>query len=376
MVSFLVVVEVADDVGHIRRRASAALTPPVSFDEVGGDPRNNRTNSINRVPVEWVTEVLAARGLTVDGMSPVDHTEQLPKRPAATPQPAPRRDPRLTMEWLEAETLWPRDELERIIETLTGASPQVVLAGPPGTGKTWVAKRIARYLTGGIPGAVRVVQFHPSYAYEQFIEGLRPVVEEGGGIAFKRVDGIVLDIVSGMHRPDELRVLVIDEMNRANLPRVFGELMYLFEYRQEPIALQYSPSFSLPPGLLFLGTMNTADRSIRSLDIALRRRFDVFECQPTADILRRWYEAPGHENEVAGLIDGFERLNVDLTEAIDRHHTIGHTFFLEERMTPARLRHVWRHKLGPLLEEYFFDQPDQAAAFSLATYWPDASDAD
>ena len=86
---------------------------------------------------------------------------------------------------------------------------------------------------------------------------------------------------------------MIDEMNRANLPRVLGELMYLFEYRDEQIALQYSPSFELPREMLFIGTMNTADRSIRSLDIAMRRRFDVFDCPPDAGILAR-YSANRH----------------------------------------------------------------------------------
>jgi hypothetical protein len=350
-----------------------ALTPPVSFEDAGGDPRANFQHAMNPAPLEWVRRAMSARGLTIDGLPPVDPTPPPPPPTKRSPTAAP--DPRLTMEWLEGETLWPRAELELIIDAITGSSPQVVLAGPPGTGKTWVAQRIARYLTGGVPGTTRTVQFHPSYAYEQFIEGLRPVVEPGGGIAFRRVDGVVLEIVAGMHAPDDRRVLVIDEMNRANLPRVFGELMYLFEYRQEPIALQYSPSFALPPGLLFIGTMNTADRSIRSLDIALRRRFDVFECPPSSDILRRWYGAPGHTSEVADLVGGFERLNADLTDALDRHHTIGHTFFLSPRMTPQRLRHVWRHKLAPLIEEYFFDQPDVAARFSLGTYWPDAVDA-
>ena len=355
-----------------------ALTPPVSFAEVGGDPRNNHTNSITTATIEWVERVLAARGLTLDGAPLVDRDEPLPEpvsRPVPPATPPPARDPRLTMEWLMAQTLWPRDALEAIIETLTDSSPQVVLAGPPGTGKTWVAQRIARYITGGIAGHVRIVQFHPSYSYEQFIEGLRPVVKTGGGIQFERVDGVVLDIVAGMHGLKDRRVLVIDEMNRANLPRVFGELMYLFEYRDEPIALQYSPSWSLPEGLLFLGTMNTADRSIRSLDVALRRRFDVFECPPSADILRRYYEVPGHISEVADLIGGFERLNAALTAALDRHHTIGHTFFLDEHLTAERLGHAWRHKLAPLIEEYFFDQPDLAATFTIGSFWPDATDA-
>ncbi|MGI8534069.1 MAG: hypothetical protein ACR2LP_04245 [Candidatus Limnocylindrales bacterium] len=84
---------------------------------------------------------------------------------------------------------------------------------------------------------------------------------------------------------------------------------------------------------------------------------------------------PGHQSELADLVGGFERLNVDLTNALDRHHTIGHTFFLDERMTVERLRHIWAHKLAPLIDEYFFDQPDVAAGFKVGTYWPDAVDA-
>ena len=105
---------------------------------------------------------------------------------------------------------------------------------------------------------------------------------------------------------DEEHILIIDEMNRANLPRVFGELMYLFEYRDEAISLQYTKAFKLPRALKFIGTMNTADRSIRSIDIALRRRFDVFECKPSREILERFYEKPEHQNEVESLFEGFE----------------------------------------------------------------------
>ena len=95
---------------------------------------------------------------------------------------------------------------------------------------------------------------------------------------------------SEVNADSPLYALVIDEMNRANLPRVFGELMYLFEYRAKRIRLQYSEEFALPPNLRFIGTMNTADRSIRSIDIALRRRFDVFELRPDAGVLQRYFE--------------------------------------------------------------------------------------
>jgi 5-methylcytosine-specific restriction endonuclease McrBC GTP-binding regulatory subunit McrB len=164
-------------------------------------------------------------------------------------------------------------------------------------------------------------------------------------------------------------VIVIDEMNRANLPKVFGELMYLFEYRDQPLDLQYSRGFRLPLELLFIGTMNTADRSIRSIDIALRRRFDVFECPPDAGVLARFYEE-GPTNEVSDLIEGFDKLNAELTEALDLHHTIGHAFFMTGKpMTRDRLAQIWRRKIGPLISEYFFDQPDLAASFTASRFW-------
>jgi 5-methylcytosine-specific restriction protein B len=228
---------------------------------------------------------------------------------------------------------------------------------------------LARYLTDDRSLAHELVQFHPSYGYEEFVEGLRPVVEHGG-VQFKRVDGVIKKMAEEIAQSGERRVLVIDEMNRANLPRVFGELMYLLEYRDEPIDLMYSSDFSLPPSLMIIGTMNTADRSIRSIDVALRRRFDVFECPPEASILE-WYFRT-HVNEIPDLIEGFERLNADLAEQLDRHHLVGHSFFMEDPLNAQALRRIWDRQIFPLLEEYFFDQPDLVSGFSLEKYWPQA----
>lgn len=274
----------------------------------------------------------------------------------------------LTFAWLQSQTLWAPERLTELVDAVRGGSPQLILAGPPGTGKTWVAQHVARYVTDGRASGTRLVQFHPSYTYEQFIQGLRPTVSRSGAIEFKVVDGVVIDTVSRMRDADDLTVIIIDEMNRANLSKVFGELMYLFEYRDAPIDLQYSTDFRLPRGLRFVGSMNTADRSIRSIDVALRRRFDVFECPPDRAVLEAYYTT--RENLVPDLFDGFDALNAALTGELDRHHTIGHTFFMANPMTDSRLRHVWRHKIAPLIDEYFFDQPDIAAGYDAARFWP------
>jgi len=283
---------------------------------------------------------------------------------------------RLSLEWLENRTLWSREALEEVIESLDGNLPQVILAGPPGTGKTWVAQCLAMYLTGDSEDQrdrYRVVQFHPSYGYEEFVEGLRPVAKDGG-INFERVAGALRRLAEKVQVSEEQHVLVIDEMNRANLPSVFGELMHLLEYREASVDLLYSENFSLPKDLSIIGTMNTADRSTRSIDTALRRRFDIFECPPDRSLLERYYDT--RTNGIPDLFDGFDRLNSDLTERLDRHHTIGHTFFMSSDMSHRRLKRVWKYQIQPLIEDYFFDSPDVVDEFQLKTMWPSANSVD
>jgi hypothetical protein len=271
---------------------------------------------------------------------------------------------------LLSATLWSEDALNEIIDAITGEQPsrQIVLSGPPGTSKTFVAQQIVRYLTATNPSRMALVQFHPSYSYEQFIEGLRPQLVDGA-LQFQTTPGIVLEMASRCREKNAAHFLIIDEMNRANLPRVFGELMYLFEYRDEEIKLPYSGGFRLPRNLFFIGTMNTADRSIRTIDIALRRRFEIFECNPDRAILERYYET--RTNQVPSLFDGFEALNSRLTAARDRHHTIGHAFFMHPVLSPKLLSTIWRRKVSPILEEYFFDEAEALREYDVARFWPE-----
>jgi 5-methylcytosine-specific restriction endonuclease McrBC GTP-binding regulatory subunit McrB len=165
--------------------------------------------------------------------------------------------------------------------------------------------------------------------------------------------------------------MILDEANRANLPRVLGELLFLFEYRDTSIRLQYSGDFKLPSNLYFIATMNTADRSIRSIDAALRRRFDVYELPPDAAVLARYYER--EDVDFASIVDGLISLNAALKNDIDRHHTIGHSFFMSTNVSSAQLRKVWERRIYPLIEEYFFDQPDLANDYTFERFWPNVA---
>jgi MoxR-like ATPase len=295
---------------------------------------------------EWPTDVCEALGAYRESHG--DRT--------TSDGPASTEDP----DWsaLAARLFWEPDHLAEIVKDLEDKR-QMVFYGPPGTGKTFVAKAIAaEYARVG--GGSEIVQFHPSYSYEDFIEGYRPTLD-GDQAGFRLTEGPLKRIAAeAAANPDATYVLVIDELNRGNVAKVFGELYFLLEYRDEAMTLQYSHEpFKLPPNLLFICTMNTADRSIALVDAALRRRFwfhGFFPDEPPIEgLLRRWLteNQPGAE-WVADLVD---RANEHLD---DRDAAIGPSYFMgDAELDDERVRRIWRRAVRPYVEEQCYGEDEK-----------------
>ncbi len=165
--------------------------------------------------------------------------------------------------------------------------------------------------------------------------------------------------------------LIIDEINRGNLPKIFGELLNAFEYRDENISLQYSDKpLSVPSNLIFLGTMNSTDKSVGRMDAALRRRFDFIHVEPNYEVLEKYYE--NKELLVPNLIEGLEILNELLEKDLGKHCLIGHTFFMKNHDSPFTyddVKKIWNRKIYPLLEEYFLDDITKLEKYKTYRYF-------
>lgn len=253
-----------------------------------------------------------------------------------------------------------KQENKDMIELLK-YKPQIILQGPPGTGKTREAKRIAKALLGlgendSLEGneQFKLIQFHPSYSYEDFVRGIvaKPN-EEGNGIVYtaenKILGAFAKEALKDKNKP---YVLVIDEINRANLSAVLGELIYALEYRSEAVQSMYAidgeNNLILPPNLYIIGTMNTADRSVGHIDYAIRRRFAFVNILPK-DLTNELGDQ--FKSELFAKVTNL--FNTNLSPEFKKEEVqLGHSYFITKN-TPIGIR--WEYEIKPILLEYVKD---------------------
>lgn len=237
----------------------------------------------------------------------------------------------------------------------------IILQGAPGVGKTFAAKRLAYSIMGAKnDDHIQFVQFHQNYSYEDFVEGYRPAAS-----GFVRTDGIFKRFcIDAADAPDEKFFFIIDEINRGNLSKIFGELLMLIEkdYRGQPVTLPYSGrSFTVPKNLFIIGMMNTADRSLAMIDYALRRRFSFIDMEPGFDTkgFKEYLSSKGNTT-MGALVEKVEELNEDIKQTLGKGFCIGHSYFVfDEPCSDTLLRSIVKYDILPMLAEYWFDDEEQ-----------------
>ncbi|MFF8710628.1 AAA family ATPase [Streptomyces sp. NPDC015184] len=347
------------------RRAVAWESSSHPYEELPEEVQQKLSVQHDVVDLTGVLEALDGLAEPAGSAAPADPTlRPVTERPVPRELVLPDVTDALAADLLVHKKEWLDDVRELLVD-----ERQLVFYGPPGTGKTYLAMKLAEHFGGG-PEQVKIVQFHPSYAYEDFFEGFRPVEDdETHEVAFRLTAGPLRELADLASREGNRHVphfLIIDEINRANLAKVFGELYFLLEYRTRSVRLTYSgDDFALPPNLFVIGTMNTADRSIALVDAAMRRRFAFVELsprtEPTAGLLARWLESAGRDGEPARLLDA---LNARID---DPDFAIGPSYLMKPGVyREGGLDRTWRTKILPLLEEHHYGEGlDVAARYGL-----------
>ena len=275
--------------------------------------------------------------------------------------------------------------IEKSIDKDDNTNLNQIIYGPPGTGKTYKTKELAvEIIDGSVPedreklteryfelitdGQIHFTTFHQSMSYEDFIEGIKPKMdnEEKGEVSYEVKDGIFKTICkrASDEKPDQKYVLIIDEINRGNVSAIFGELITLIEQDKRAgmdetieVSLPYSKDkFSVPKNIYIIGTMNTADRSVEALDTALRRRFSFTEMLPDVGVLGKDHKSNGiisKNDEQISLVKLLKTINERIELLIDKDHQIGHSYFFKVK-TFKTLKSTFKNKIIPLLEEYFY----------------------
>lgn len=259
------------------------------------------------------------------------------------------------------------EERYDVLVSLLKNKKNIILQGAPGVGKTFTAKKLAYSMMGEVDDSrIEMIQFHQNYSYEDFIMGYRP-----DGSDFKLTDGIFYRFCqTAANHPEKDYFFIIDEINRGNMSKIFGELLMLIEkdYRGTKATMAYSGmSFSVPENLYIIGMMNTADRSLALIDYALRRRFSFFEMEPgfSSEGFSN-YQKMFSNDTFNALIEQIKGLNREIAEdkSLGRGFQIGHSYFCgreELGCTDEWMRSVVEFDILPMLREYWFDEPNKVS---------------
>lgn len=257
------------------------------------------------------------------------------------------------------------EEKYETIKSLLKRKKNVILQGAPGVGKTYAAKRLAYSIIGERDSSkIKMIQFHQSYAYEDFIMGYRP-----NGTGFELKEGPFYQFCRiASENPDEDYFFIIDEINRGNMSKVFGELMMLIESdkRGEEIILTYSDEpFYVPENLYIIGMMNTADRSLAIIDYALRRRFCFVEIEPAfeTEAFKKHLLSQGASEDLVNKIKmkiGSINLEIEKDVNLGKGFRIGHSYFCNYEASDTWYDEIIKYEIQPLINEYWFDEEEKA----------------
>ena len=268
-----------------------------------------------------------------------------------------KREVYLKKDFLD-EVFMTESNYERLISVLK-YKKNIILQGAPGVGKTFAAKRLAWSMMGEKDESrIEFVQFHQSYSYEEFMMGYKPVKE-----GFELTYGIFYRFCQkAADQPDKVHFFIIDEINRGNMSKIFGELLMLIEkdYRGMKATLAYNRiAFSVPENVYIIGMMNTADRSLAMIDYALRRRFSFFEMEPgfNSNGFIQYQQSLNNET-LDELIERIKELNREITmdKSLGKGFCIGHSYFCGcQKCTEEWMYSIVEYEILPMLNEYWFD---------------------
>lgn len=280
-------------------------------------------------------------------------------------------------------------DIKNISDILTTGNKAVILWGPPGTGKTYESEPVVKEILGvsedenfekkylfskghlnrNQKGYYEIIQFHPNYTYQDFIGGISPNLDKND-VSYELREGVFKKFCDTAKRKSNQKfIFIIDEINRAELSAVFGELLYALEYRGKSIYLPYFGEFTIPENVYILGTMNNVDKSLVTFDLALRRRFGFFKLMPKLDVINDVLGEVVEEKSLRTYFEKCEALNKSIETELDlgKDYQIGQAYFLkikdfldskkieigeQQIITSFELEKLWVYNLEPLLEEY------------------------